>query len=155
MPSVAIPTKILNDRTKREALWSRFLEKIEVTDECWWWEGSHSKRTGYGAFWYEDENVGAHVMACHLFFGTPIHRPRSEAIDHLCRNKLCVRPSHLDPTTMATNVNRAPWSQVTECPHGHQYTVENTYMYRGIRHCRRCHAEREAKARAEGRRPYH
>jgi hypothetical protein len=133
-------------------VWDRFLSKIEVTDDHWWWRGSVWKRTGYGAFWYDGEQVLAHVMSCHLFYGMPIHRPRSEAVDHLCRERLCVRPSHLDPTTMQVNLQRAPHNQVTECPKGHQYTAENTYIYNGTRNCRACHNEREAQARREGRR---
>lgn len=135
----------------RPDVWTRFLSNIEVTDACWLWKGG-TTGSGYGAFWFEGRQVLAHVMACHLFFGTPIKRPRKDAIDHLCRNIRCVRPSHLEPTTMKVNINRAPWAQVTHCPVGHEYTVENTYIYRGTRNCRACHNEREAQARREGRR---
>jgi hypothetical protein len=134
-----------------DRIWRRWLEKVEVTEDHWWWTATPGS-SGYGQFWYMGEYVGAHVMACHLFFGTPIHRPRSESVDHLCREPLCVRPSHLDPTSQSDNLRRAPHNMVTECPFGHQYTAENTYIYRGMRHCRTCHREREALARREGRR---
>ena len=132
---------------ERPDVWARLLEKIEVTPECWRWTGGISPTTGYGHFWYEGKTYGAHVVVAHLFFGTPLDRPRTQAIDHLCRHTWCVRPSHLDPTTMHENHVRAPRYQVTECPNGHEYTVENTYIYRGMKHCRRCHAEREAARR--------
>lgn len=35
----------------------------------------------------------------------------------------------------------------THCPQGHEYTSENTYLYRGLRNCRRCHSDREAERR--------
>jgi hypothetical protein len=130
-----------------ERVWRRWLDRVEITNYHWFWRGPIWKNTGYGAFWYAGESIGAHVMACHLFYGTPIHRPRTEAVNHTCHVKRCVRPSHLLPGTQRQNILDAPWAQVTHCPKGHEYTEANTYIYRGTRNCRRCHAEREAARR--------
>jgi len=131
-------------------VWRRFLDKIEVTYDHWWWQGWVDKRNGYGRFWYEGENIGAHVMSCHLFFGTPIHRPRSETVDHLCRERLCVRPSHLKPGTHSDNMLRALDTHIhaskTHCPQGHEYTPDNINYYfhpdgRIFRRCLTCKTE--------------
>jgi hypothetical protein len=61
-----------------------------------------------------------------------------------------VNPRHLEPVTEAENIRRAPWANVTHCPMGHPYDEANTYVYRGTRNCRRCHADRQL-ARPKGR----
>jgi hypothetical protein len=135
----------------REDAWTRFLAKIEVTESCWNWHGAVNPRTGYGSFWFQGKNYSAHVVSCHLFFGTTLVRPRTEAIDHRCRNRMCVRPSHLNPTTMSVNIlmalDRHRNKRKTECPKGHPYTVENTIIEmsptgREWRRCRTCHYAR-------------
>jgi hypothetical protein len=70
--------------------------------------------------------------------------PEGLDIDHLCRNRACVNPEHLEPVTRAENIRRA--AQVkTHCPSGHEYTEENTYIRPGTIHrkCRACAAERD------------
>lgn len=130
---------------------ARFVSKVEVTESCWQWRGALG-HGGYGCFWYEGRNISAHVMACHLFLGTPINRPRTETIDHLCRNRWCVRPSHLRPGLHSTNIlmalDRHRNTIKTHCPQGHEYTVENTIVGmsptgRPWRKCRTCHNEHQ------------
>lgn len=118
---------------------ARFWRKVSPapSDACWLWHGARSS-SGYG-------NVGrkvdgrahtylAHRVAYQLVKG-PI--PSELDIDHLCRNKLCVNPGHLEADT--------------HCVHGHEYTPDNTLWVdhrtgrragQRKRYCRSCNNDR-------------
>ena len=61
-------------------------------------------------------------------------------IDHLCRNRKCCNPIHLELVTMRENLNRGSHFKrdKTSCPQGHEYTKENTYYYPKYRRCKIC-----------------
>jgi len=81
----------------------RFWAKVEKTEGCWNWVAVRSDG-GYGLFWsHSREKMQAHRFAYELLVG-PI--PNGLTIDHLCRNRGCVRPSHLEPVTMRENTRR-------------------------------------------------
>jgi hypothetical protein len=101
----------------------------------------------------------AHRMAYELMVG-PI--PEGLQLDHLCKVRNCVTPDHLEPVTHAENTRRSDAGKATgamqraktHCPHGHEYTPENTGVYKGRRYCKKCKliralawqkAKREAK----------
>jgi hypothetical protein len=71
-------------------------------------------------------------------------------LDHLCRNRACVRFDHLEPVTHVENVRRSPIGNgaKTHCPQGHAYSPENTYQYSYGRICRPCNLTRNAARRA-------
>jgi len=89
----------------------------------------------------------AHRVAYELEIG-PI--PEGLTLDHLCGNKACVRPDHLDPCTRGNNVQRH-YEKQTQCRHGH--SLDDALIHHGRRECRTCNRERCAaryrKARGE------
>ena len=123
----------------------RFWEKVEKTDTCWLWRNPPNQR-GYGQFWFEGKVIEAHLLCYRLMVG---HILSGFELDHLCRVPLCVRPAHLQPVPHLLNVQRGEsgaWQRAkTQCPQGHQYTVDNIYWTRGgrTRTCRTCQLERK------------
>ena len=127
----------------------RFDEKVLPTPSgCWEWAGWHNHK-GYGMFWFEGRDQPAHRVSYTLSVG---EIPAGLDLDHLCRNRGCVNPAHLEPVTRGENLLRgdtfnARNAAKTECPKGHPYDDKNTYTTRkGGRSCRTCHRERMRNA---------
>lgn len=103
------------------------------------WTGALSQ--GYGNVRVLGKMRGAHVVAWELAHG-PV--PKGLVLDHLCRVRNCTQPAHLEPVTNAENIRRGMQGEFakakTHCPHGHEYTPENTvvYPYATGRACREC-----------------
>jgi hypothetical protein len=124
--------------------------------QCWTWSGARGGRGQYGKFTPTKGNQDfAHRYAWERVNG-PI--PAGLVIDHLCRNPLCVRVEHLEVVTYSENslrgnnpaVTRARHAQKTHCPHGHEYTEENTWRNPKApneRDCRACARIRRARRR--------
>jgi predicted RNA-binding Zn-ribbon protein involved in translation (DUF1610 family) len=116
----------------------RFWPKVEKTSGCWLWTGN-TYWDGYGQFWLNPRQVRAHRFAYELANGAI---PDGLVLDHLCRNRLCVRADHLEPVTNRENVQRGR-DLVTTCPSGHQLDEANTRITpEGHRVCRTCHRDR-------------
>ena len=125
----------------------RFWAKVDTSGTCWTWTGGINHQ-GYGKFWLEGHTLQAHRVAYLLRWGAV---PEDLTLDHLCRNRPCVRPSHLEPVTIQENLLRSPLrpEKRTHCPNGHSYNLANTYISaRGDRFCRRCHRDRMRQRRA-------
>jgi hypothetical protein len=133
----------------------RITDKFLVGDGCWQWTASLHKgygqiNSGYG------RPLAAHRVVYELVTG-PI--PEGLQLDHLCRNRACVRPDHLEPVTQAENkrrgeaglVHKRRMEALTHCLRGHEFTSTNTRVGgtsdRPVRTCRACKALRERERR--------
>ena len=135
-------------KAKAAGAFLRALDKFNINPVtgCWVWTGA-IQSNGYGRLWDGKSSRYAHRVIYELFNG-PIEEGLD--IDHLCRNRSCVNPLHLDPVTRSENLRRgesgeniaAPLRKKTHCPRNHKYDEENTRVYRGRRHCRACARER-------------
>lgn len=124
----------------------RFAEKIALTDNgCIEWIGGLQGQ-GYGQFFAgrvdreQTGKIAAHRWSYEYHVG-PI--PPGLQIDHLCRNRRCVNPEHLEPVTAQENIARSLGNgRKTHCPAGHPYDVANTYTPPGGgRICRTCRGD--------------
>jgi hypothetical protein len=115
----------------------RIAARIEVGD-CWQWIG-HVRRDGYGDVWFGGRTRMVHRLVYQLLV-----RPLSviEQLDHLCRNRACVNPDHLDVVSARTNILRgfgapALAARRTSCPIGHPLTPVPDGSRRVCRECGR------------------
>lgn len=113
--------------------------RIAITDdECWEWQGAQVN--GYGRVRWEGQSALVHRVV-YAFLVGPI--PAGQEIDHLCRNRACANPAHLEAVPHAENIRRGAAADArynaTHCKHGHLRTPENIYVHpnRG-RCCRPC-----------------
>lgn len=126
----------------------RFWSKVDKTDGCWEWTASLV--SGYGQFRHNGRIVRAHRFAYEQLVG-PV--PKGLELDHLCRNRRCVNPAHLEPVTQQENQLRGFGvsginARKTHCLRGHEYTPENTVRWRRWRNCKTCQDLRRAAPRA-------
>ena|SRR5690242_15659711 len=93
-------------KNTRPSVEQRFWLKVKksATSDCWIWIGGKCP-AGYGRFFALGCLVPAHRFSYELHFGKSV--PAQLDLDHLCRNKSCVNPNHLEPVTRKVNLERA------------------------------------------------
>ncbi len=139
----------------------RLLDLIDKDRDCWVWTGS-TNHAGYGRLTTgsRTDNTrrtrSAHRVSYEVFKG---EIPDGLTIDHLCRNRKCINPEHLEAVTIKENIHRGNplWKQEsarTHCPKGHEYTEDNIYRYATkhggfCRNCKTCMKARTKRRYAE------
>jgi hypothetical protein len=117
----------------------RFFNKVLfLPTGCWKWKGALNN-VGYGSFWASYTRYGAHRFSYLLLHG---NLTSGLEIDHLCRNKWCVNPFHLQEVTHEENLFRGTGGQRrTHCYKGHEFTVETSYKTPVSNRCKICRSE--------------
>lgn len=124
---------------------ARFWPKVVPTGFCWNWIAG-STHDGYGRIEIAGKKKLAHRLAYEYLVG-PI--PEGLVIDHLCRNRACVNPDHLEPVTVKVNTHRAMSPNLRAfrsgiCKRGHRLDEGRIHPVTGYRSCRVCVLERPA-----------
>lgn len=133
------------------------LNRVKIVDGCWIWPTR--RPLGYGSVYIgggkaNQVSVNAHRLSYEIVKG-PV--PKGLVLDHLCRNRSCVNPNHLEAVTERTNILRgtgpaARCAAAKECVNGHLFAGQQpppSYAVRGWRKCNVCHRERERERRAK------
>lgn len=135
----------------------RLSSRFELDETgCWVWTG-YVGHSGYGQLEFRGKKYTAHRVVYESAVGEV---PPGLVLDHLCRNRACVNPDHLEPVTHRVNILRgvspsADHARMTHCTRGHELTPENLYIRScGRRACRPCTLQRNreyvARRRAKG-----
>ncbi len=124
----------------------RFHLSYVFIDDCWIW--IRSKVTGgYGGFQVNGQNRRAHRVSYELAYGVTL--TPDQFLHHICKNKDCVNPEHLEIVSQLTHTDSAIYGnkEKTHCPYGHEYTPGNTHWNRNgkSRECYQCKLHRQQR----------
>lgn len=124
-----------------------FWDKVspEPNTGCWLWTGAvnghRDVHGGYGHLTIYKKYVSAHRLSYVL---CKAGIPDGLTLDHLCKNRLCVNPAHLEPVSLKENILRGSGASArnarkVSCSKGHPLSGENLYIHpTGGRRCRIC-----------------
>lgn len=128
----------LDDWELWERVWTRIV--CDTHTHCWVWTAARNA-DGHGEIKIGSVNTAPYRVMYEWLVG-PIAWPL--VLDHLCSNRACVNPAHLEPVTNEENIMRghgaaATNARKTHCPQGHPYDEANTiHLRNGGRRCRTC-----------------
>lgn len=139
-------------------LLQRYWQSITFqTDGCWQWSGCIG-RNGYGKLGHRGRTLLAHRLSYRIHVGSI---PDGLELDHLCRNRWCVNPDHLEAVTHSVNVQRGNGPEsarrrsanATHCRNGHQITADSFFVLARTRAgrpttervCKACLAKRQVQ----------
>ncbi len=134
----------------------RLMRRVHKTESCWVFTGP-LRPDGYCQIQIGGNRLGRKILGHRLAYEGIIGPiPAGLEIDHLCRNRACVNPAHLEPVTSRVNNMRgeAPrhtrehyerfWATRGRCARGHEVAEAGIHIdSRGNRRCRECHLERK------------
>lgn len=132
-------------RTIPENRRARFMARVEISsNNCWNWCGPLNKG-GYGLSSIDGKRTLAH-RAFWLFDQGPI--PDGMDLDHLCRNRNCINPAHMEIVTRSVNLRRG--FEARGCKNGHpfngdDFSIVNRSDGSTERRCKICHRARNKK----------
>lgn len=150
-PFVGPPPRLSRWVSLEERLASRIDKR--GPDECWPWM-AYLNVSGYPEVRVSGRLQKVSRVVYEMLVG-PI--PPGLEIDHLCRNRACCNPAHLEPVTHRENSLRSGNvggvnARKTHCPHGHEYTPDNTVVRPSRprrRLCRSCERSYREKTRLD------
>jgi hypothetical protein len=126
-------------------VWQRFMEKVEITPTCWVWTACLNSH-GYGKFAIRTSTAyPAHRLAYETLIGKI---PKDKQIDHLCRNRKCVNPEHMEAVTVQENLKRGFGPAAINrrkliCKRSHPPSNWHVVRTTGSRECRLCRRLRD------------
>ena len=148
-PPVSQRVKMLTEHNQ----FVRFLRNADWYGSCWIWKGNINA-DGYGRIKHDGKMRRSHRLLWESLNG-PV--PAGKQLDHLCRCRHCIRPSHLEVVTSQLNTLRgqgpaAKNAVKTHCKSGHVLEGRNLVIGsdrngRKRRACRECSNARGRKYR--------
>lgn len=142
--SMPVKIKPTNAETIPLSRLEALFKKVQRDENgCWLWTGRLSE-AGYARFSVKNREVFGHRVTFALVNGEP-----TEILDHLCRTRACMNPSHLREATVTENNHNSDSTlavrnaKKSHCPKGHAYSGKNLYINpnNGDRICRTCHRD--------------
>ncbi len=130
---------------------ARVMRQVKVNPDngCWEWQGA-TNRNGYG--WGQGRPGQSYRVMHRVLWEDANNAPVPDGLqlDHLCRNRLCCNPQHLEPVDGSTNTIRQDHAnrRKTHCPQGHELPEERNK--RGRRVCKTCESNRKSPAASPG-----
>lgn len=132
----------------------KLLNRLVSADNCWILKPNEP--TGYSRTMHDRKRMMTHRAVYEILVG-PI--PDGLQLDHLCRNRACINPEHLEPVTIEQNLLRSNLTiasqnkSKTHCLNGHEFTEQNTYIWSGrptSRGCKQCRNQATIKYQTGG-----